>query len=206
MIQVFEGERSLTKDNNHLGKFELSGIPPAPRGVPQIEVTFEVNADGIMKVAAADKGTCVDLFFPGFALLLTFVSHPYSGKSESITITNEKGRLSKDDIERMIKEAEEFASEDEAQRRRIEALNSLSSYIYNVKGQLGDSEGMGGKISDEDKKTLLSVTKETTDWIDENGQTATADELEEKLSEVQAVVNPITAKFYEGAGGSSTLR
>ncbi|EIM84185.1 heat shock protein 70 [Stereum hirsutum FP-91666 SS1] len=182
LIQVFEGERSLTKDNNLLGKFELSGIPPAPRGVPQIEVTFEVNADGIMKVGAADKGT---------------------GKSESITITNEKGRLSKDEIERMIKEAEEFASEDEAQRRRIEALNTLSSYIYNVKGQLGDQEGMGGKISDEDKKTILSVTKETTDWIDENGQSATAEELEEKLSEVQAVVNPITAKFYEGSAGSS---
>ncbi|TFY70810.1 hypothetical protein EVG20_g2191 [Dentipellis fragilis] len=186
LIQVYEGERSLTKDNNLLGKFELSSIPPAPRGVPQIEVTFEVDANGIMKVAAADKGT---------------------GKSESITITNEKGRLSKEEIERMIKEAEDFASEDEAQRHRIEALNSLSSFVYGLKTQLGDQEGLGGKISDEDRKTLLSVTKETTDWIDGPGADATADELEEKLNEVQAVVNPITAKLYEnagaGAGGSS---
>ncbi|KAA1475720.1 heat shock protein 70 [Dentipellis sp. KUC8613] len=179
LIQVYEGERSLTKDNNLLGKFELSSIPPAPRGVPQIEVTFEVDANGIMKVAAADKGT---------------------GKSESITITNEKGRLSKEEIERMIKEAEDFASEDEAQRHRIEALNSLSSFVYGLKTQLGDQEGLGGKISDEDRKTLLAVTKDTTDWIDGPGADATADELEEKLTEVQAVVNPITAKLYEGAG------
>ncbi|KAH7905392.1 heat shock protein 70, partial [Hygrophoropsis aurantiaca] len=104
LIQVFEGERSLTKDNNLLGKFELSSIPPAPRGVPQIEVTFEIDANGIMKVAAADKGT---------------------GKSESITITNEKGRLSQDDIDRMVREAEEFVSEGEANCKRIEALNGL---------------------------------------------------------------------------------
>ncbi|THH11508.1 hypothetical protein EW146_g8019 [Bondarzewia mesenterica] len=160
LIQVFEGERSLTKDNNLLGKFELSSIPPAPRGVPQIEVTFEVDANGIMKVSAADKGT---------------------GKSESITITNEKGRLSKDEIERMIKEAEDFASEDEASRARIEALNSLSA--------------------DSDKKTLLALTKETTDWIDEQGASATVEELEEKLTEVQGVVNPITSKMYESGSG-----
>ncbi|KAI0042101.1 heat shock protein 70 [Auriscalpium vulgare] len=183
LIQVYEGERSLTKDNNHLGKFELTGIPPAPRGVPQIEVTFEIDANGIMKVSAADKGT---------------------GKSESITITNEKGRLTKDDIDRMIREAEEFASEDDAQRRRIEALNALSSFVYGLKTQIGDQEGLGGKISDSDKKTLLALTKETTDWIDASGAGATAEELEEKLAEVQAVVNPITAKIYEsgaGAGG-----
>ncbi|KAI0057092.1 heat shock protein 70 [Artomyces pyxidatus] len=183
LIQVYEGERSLTKDNNLLGKFELSGIPPAPRGVPQIEVTFEVDTNGIMKVAAADKGT---------------------GKSESITITNEKGRLSKDDIERMIREAEEFASEDDAQRRRIEALNSLSTFIYGLKTQLGDQEGLGGKIDDADKKTLLALTKETTDWIDGEGASSTADELEEKLSAVQAVVNPITSKMYGSAGGSDS--
>ncbi|VDB94226.1 unnamed protein product [Peniophora sp. CBMAI 1063] len=179
LIQVYEGERSLTKDNNRLGQFELSGIPPSPRGVPQIEVTFEVDANGIMKVSAADKGT---------------------GKSESITITNEKGRLSKDDIERMIREAEEFAAEDEAQRARVEALNSLSSFVYGLKSQLGDQEGLGGKVSDEDKKTLLALAKETTDWLDAEGNSATAEELEEKLQEVQAVVNPITAKMYEGAG------
>jgi len=178
LIQVFEGERSLTKDNNLLGKFELSSIPPAPRGVPQIEVTFEIDANGIMKVGAADKGT---------------------GKSESITITNEKGRLSKEDIERMVQEAEEFASEDEAQRKRIEALNALSSFVYGLKGQLGDQEGLGGKIEDADKKTLLATIKETTDWIDENGQTASTEDLEEKLNEIQSVVTPITSKLYAGA-------
>lgn len=181
MIQVFEGERSLTKDNNLLGKFELSSIPPAPRGVPQIEVTFEIDANGIMKVAAADKGT---------------------GKSESITITNEKGRLSQEEIDRMVAEAEKFASEDEAQRKRIEALNSLSSFVYGLKTQLGDQEGLGGKISDDDKKSLLATIKETTEWIDENGSSASVEDLEEKLSEVQLVVNPITSKLYRDSSGS----
>ncbi|OSD03699.1 heat shock protein 70 [Trametes coccinea BRFM310] len=179
LIQVYEGERSLTKDNNLLGKFELSGIPPAPRGVPQIEVTFEVDANGIMKISAVDKGT---------------------GKSESITITNEKGRLSPEEIERMVKEAEEFAAEDEAQRKRIEALNSLSSFVYGLKTQLADQDGLGGKLEDEDKKAILDVVKETTDWIEENGQTATAEDLEEKLSDVQSVVTPITSKLYQGGG------
>ncbi|THH28183.1 hypothetical protein EUX98_g6003 [Antrodiella citrinella] len=180
LIQVFEGERSLTKDNNLLGKFELTGIPPAPRGVPQIEVVFELDANGVLNVKAADKGT---------------------GKSESITITNEKGRLSQEEIDRMVREAEEFASEDETQRKRIEALNSLSSFVYGLKSQLGDQEGLGGKISDDDKKKILDAVKDTTDWIDENGSNANAEELEEKLQEVQSVVNPITSKLYAGAGG-----
>lgn len=180
LIQVFEGERTLTKDNNQLGKFELSNIPPAPRGVPQIEVTFEIDANGIMRVSASDKGT---------------------GKSESITITNEKGRLSQEDIDRMVAEAEKFASEDEAQRKRIEALNSLSSFVYGLKSQLADQEGLGGKLSDEDKKTILAAVKEAGDWIDENGSSASTEDLEEKLAEVQGVVNPITTKLY--AGGDS---
>ena len=179
MIQVYEGERSLTKDNNQLGKFELSGIPPSPRGVPQIEVTFEVDANGIMKISAVDKGT---------------------GKSDSINITNEKGRLSPEEIERMVREAEEFAAEDEAQRKRIEALNHLSSFVYGLKTQLADQDGVGGKLEDEDKKAILDAVKETTDWIDENGQSATAEELEEKLSDVQSVVTPITSKLYTGGG------
>jgi heat shock protein 5 len=175
LIQVFEGERSLTKDNNLLGKFELSGIPPAPRGVPQIEVTFEIDANGILKVSAADKGT---------------------GKSESITITNEKGRLSQEDIERMVREAEEFASEDEAQRKRIEALNALSSFVFGLRAQLSDTEGLGGKLSSEDKLTLEKIVKETGDWIDENGTNASVEDLEEKLQAVQGVVSPITSKLY----------
>ncbi|KII84135.1 hypothetical protein PLICRDRAFT_46498 [Plicaturopsis crispa FD-325 SS-3] len=182
LIQVYEGERTLTKDNNLLGKFELSGIPPAPRGVPQIEVTFEIDANGIMKVGAADKGT---------------------GKSESITITNEKGRLSQEDIEKMVREAEQFAAEDESQRKRIESLNSLSSFVYGLKTQLGDQEGLGGKISDADKKTILATVKETTDWIEENGSGASVEDLEEKLAEVQAVVNPITSKLYAGGAGDA---
>ncbi|KAF8335910.1 heat shock protein 70 [Cantharellus anzutake] len=180
LIQVYEGERSLTKDNNLLGKFELNGIPPAPRGVPQIEVTFEIDANGILKVSASDKGT---------------------GKSESITITNEKGRLSQEDIDRMVREAEEFASEDEVQRKRIEALNGLQNYVWGLKSQLGDNEGLGGKVSDEDKKTILAAVKEATEWVDANGQSASADELDEKLAEVQAIVQPITSKLYDGAGG-----
>ncbi|KAF9644429.1 heat shock protein 70 [Thelephora ganbajun] len=178
LIQVFEGERSLTKDNNLLGKFELTGIPPAPRGVPQIEVAFEIDANGIMKVSAADKGT---------------------GRSESITITNERGRLTQEEIDRMVTEAEEFAAEDEAQKKRIEALNSLSSYVYSLKSQLGDSDGLGGKLDADDKKTLLDAIKETTEWIDSEGQSASADDLEEKLQEIQNIANPITAKLYSGS-------
>jgi heat shock protein 5 len=181
LIQVFEGERSMTKDNNHLGKFELNSIPPAPRGVPQIEVTFEIDANGIMKVGASDKGT---------------------GKSESITITNEKGRLSKEDIERMVQEAEDFASEDEEQRKRIEALNALSGFVYGLKGQLADTEGLGGKLEADDKKTILAALKDTTDWIDESGAAANTEELEEKLSEVQAIVSPITSKLYASGAPS----
>jgi len=117
LIQVFEGERTMTKDNNLLGKFELTGIPPAPRGVPQIEVTFEIDANGIMKVSAADKGT---------------------GKSESITITNDKGRLSKEEIDRMVEEAEQFAEDDKIQRERIEARNQLENFAYTIRNQISE--------------------------------------------------------------------
>ena len=128
----------------------------------------------------------------------------YSGKSESITIKNEKGRLSQEEIDRMVLEAEQFAAEDEAQRKKIEALNSLSSFVYGLKNQLGDQEGLGGKLSDEDKKTILATVKDATNWIDEYGSTASVEDLEEKLAEIQGVVNPITAKLYTGAapGGS----
>ena len=129
---------------------------------------------------------------------------PLSGKSESITIKNEKGRLSPEEIERMVKEAEEFAADDEAQRKRIEALNHLSSFVYGLKTQLADQDGMGGKLEEDDKKEILAIVKETTEWIEENGQGATAEELEEKLSEVQAVVNPITSKLYASSGSSGS--
>ncbi|KAF8523888.1 heat shock protein 70 family [Hysterangium stoloniferum] len=180
LIQVFEGERAMTKDNHQLGSFELTGIPPAPRGVPQIEVSFEIDANGIMKVGAIDKGT---------------------GKSQQIVISNDKARLSQEEIDRMVQEAEEFASEDEAQRKRVEALNGLSGFVFGLKSQLADQEGLGGKLSDEDKKTILATVKEANDWVETNGATATADELEEKLSEVQAIVTPITSKLYGGGAG-----
>ena len=133
LIQVYEGERSMTKDNNLLGKFELTGIPPAPRGVPQIEVSFELDANGILKVSAHDKGT---------------------GKSESITITNDKGRLTQEEIDRMVAEAEKYAEEDKATRERIEARNGLENYAFSLKNQVNDEDGLGSKIDEEDKETV----------------------------------------------------
>ena len=149
LIQVYEGERSMTKDNNLLGKFELTGIPPAPRGVPQIEVSFELDANGILKVSAHDKGT---------------------GKAESITITNDKGRLTQEEIDRMVAEAEKYAEEDKATRERIEARNGLENYAFSLKNQVNDEEGMGKKISEEDKETILDAVKEAQDWLEENGK------------------------------------
>ncbi|WWC96320.1 chaperone DnaK [Kwoniella sp. B9012] len=180
-IQVYEGERSMTKDNNILGEFDLNDIPPAPRGVPQIEVTFEIDANGILKVSAMDKGT---------------------GKSKSITITNDKRRLSAEEIERMVQEAEEFADEDAAVKKKIEAQNSLQNFVYSMKSQVADKEGLGGKLSDDDKETILSAIKEKTEWLEEN-PSAEAEDYEDQLSELQAAVAPITAKLYGGAGGSS---
>ncbi|KAI9759355.1 MAG: ATPase with role in protein import into the ER [Chaenotheca gracillima] len=180
LIQVFEGERSMTKDNNLLGKFELTGIPPAPRGVPQIEVSFEMDANGILKVTAGDKGT---------------------GKAETITITNDKGRLNQDEIERMVQEAEKFAEEDKATREKIESRNGLENYAFSLKNQAMDDEGLGGKIDEEDKDTLLEAVKEATDWLDENAQTATTEDFEEQKEKLSNVAYPITSKLYGGAGG-----
>ncbi|KAJ7287396.1 heat shock protein 70 family [Mycena rebaudengoi] len=168
LIQVFEGERSMTKDNNHLGKFELSGIPPASRGIPQIEVTFNVDANGILIVEASDKG---------------------SGNAKSITITNEgAGRLSKEQIERMIEESEEFAAQDELQRKRVEALNSLSTFVFGVKTEFHDQGGLGSKLKDIDKKALSALLAESVQWIDEEGQSASLEDLEEKMEDIQSAV------------------
>ena len=183
LIQVFEGERSMTKDNNLLGKFELNNIPPAPRGVPQIEVTFEVDANGIMKVMAADKGT---------------------GRSESITITNDKGRLSKEEIDRMVAEAEEFAEQDEAIRKRVEAVNNYQNFISMLRTQVTDKEGLGGKLDSNDKATIQQHIKDAEKWMEENGQAAEAQDIEEHLQELQAAISPITAKVYNaGAAGGA---
>ncbi|KAI0903999.1 heat shock protein 70 family [Ustulina deusta] len=181
LIQVYEGERSMTKDNNLLGKFELTNIPPAPRGVPQIEVSFELDANGILKVSASDKGT---------------------GKTETITITNDKGRLTQDEIERMVAEAEKYAEEDKATRERIEARNGLENYAFNLKNQVNDEDGLGGKIDEDDKETILEAVKETSDWLDENAATATTEDFEEQKEKLSSVAYPITSKMYQGAGGS----
>jgi heat shock protein 5 len=179
LIQVFEGERSMTKDNRMLGKFDLTGLPPAPRGVPQIEVTFEIDANGILQVSAADKGT---------------------GKSEKITITADKGRLSQEEIERMVREAEEFADEDKKVKARIDAKNGLESYLYNLKNTLEDEEkGISEKIEAAEKSELVSLIDETLDWLEENPE-AEADEFNAKQKEVEQVANPIMKKVYQGKG------
>ncbi|PON92857.1 Heat shock protein 70 family [Trema orientale] len=179
-IQVFEGERSLTKDCRNLGKFDLTGIPPAPRGTPQIEVTFEVDANGILNVKAEDKGT---------------------GKSEKITITNDKGRLSQEEIERMVKEAEEFAEEDKKVKEKIDARNSLETYVYNMKNQINDKDKLADKLESDEKEKIETATKEALDWLDDN-QSAEKEDYEEKLKEVEAVCNPIITAVYQRSGGA----
>lgn len=182
LIQVFEGERSMTKDNHQLGKFELTGIPPAPRGVPQIEVSFEIDANGILQVSAADKAT---------------------GKAEKITITADKGRLSQEDIERMVREAEEFADEDKKVKDRIDAKNGLESFLYNLKNTLEDEEkGIAGKIEPSEKDALVSLIDESLDWLDEN-QDEDAEAYKEKQKEVEAVSNPIMRKVYGSTGAGA---
>ncbi|XP_072281528.1 heat shock cognate 71 kDa protein-like isoform X1 [Pyxicephalus adspersus] len=179
LIQVFEGERAMTKDNNLLGKFELTGIPPAPRGVPQIEVTFDIDANGIMNVSAVDKST---------------------GKENKITITNDKGRLSKEEIERMVQEADQYKSEDEAQREKIAAKNSLESLAFNMKSTVED-EKLKDKISPEDKQKILDKCNEVISWLDRN-QMAEKEEYEHQQKELQNLCNPIITKLYQGAGGA----
>ncbi|KAJ1560973.1 70-kilodalton heat shock protein [Cladochytrium tenue] len=178
LIQVFEGERTRTKDNNLLGKFELSGIPPAPRGVPQIEVTFDVDANGILNVSAVDKST---------------------GKQNKITITNDKGRLSKEEIERMVSEAEKYRAEDEASAERIQAKNGLESYAYNLRNTLSDDK-VAGKLEADDKSKLQTAIDEAIQWLDHNLE-ASKEEFEHKQKELEGVANPIMMKLYGGAGG-----
>merc|ERR1712150_372342 len=178
-IQVFEGERPLTKDNHLLGKFDLTGIPPAPRGVPQIEVTFDIDANGILNVNAMDKS---------------------SGKSEKITITNDKGRLSKEDIEKMVDDAEKFKAEDDVQKEKITAKNGLESYCFNMKSTVED-EKFKDKIGDSDRKTIIDKCDEAIKWLDSN-QTAEKDEYEYKQKEIEGICNPIISKLYQQTGGA----
>jgi len=179
-IQVYEGERPMTKDNHLLGKFDITGIPPAPRGVPQIEVTFEIDANGIMVVSAEDKGT---------------------GNKEKITITNDNNRLSPEDIERMINDAEKFAEEDAALKGKVEARNELESYAYSLKNQLSDKEKLGGKLDEDEQSKIEEVINEKIKWLEENTD-ASAEDLKAQKKEMEDIVQPIIAKLYQGQGGA----
>jgi len=179
--QVYEGERSMTKDNHLLGSFDLSGIPPAARGIPQIEVTFEIDANGMMHVSAKDKGT---------------------QKENKITITNDNSRLNPDDIERLIKEAEKFAEEDRLMKERVEAKNGLEQYAYTLKRQVEDKEQLGGKISDDDKQKILEVVDEKLAWLKESDE-ATTETLLAAKKEIEDIAQPIIAALYQKAGHTS---
>ncbi len=180
LIQVFEGERSRTRDNNLLGKFELSGIPPAPRGVPQITVCFDIDANGILNVSAEDKTT---------------------GQKNKITITNDKGRLSKDEIEKMVQEAEKYKSEDEDHRKKIESKNALENYAYNMRNTIRD-EKIAGNLDPADKKKIEDAIDAAIQWLDQN-QLAESDEFDDKLKELENTCNPIIARMYQGGAGGA---
>ena len=183
-IQVYEGERAMTKDNNLLGDFHLDGIPPAPRGVPQIEVTFDLDANGIMNVSALEKGT---------------------GKKQEITIKNEGDRLTQEDIERMVKEAEKFKEEDELIREKVEAFNQYEALIYQTKSTI-ESKEVSEKLSDEDKEEVTSIVNEHEEWLNSNKEMTDKTMVEQKMKELQNSVSPIMSKLYDnngqpGAGG-----
>ena len=179
-IHIFEGERPLTKDNHSLAKFDLSGIPPAPRGQPQIEVTFDVDENSILTVSAVEKAT---------------------GKSEKIVVTNDSGRLSKEEIERMLKEAKEFEEQDKITKERIDAKNSFENYIYSMKNTVEDKEkGIGAKLTEDEKETIGNALKEAQDWLNAN-QEAEKDEYDSHLKDLQKICDPIIGKLYQQSGG-----
>ncbi|CAF1151584.1 unnamed protein product, partial [Adineta ricciae] len=176
-IQVFEGERPMTKDNHVLGKFDLTGIPPAPRGVPQIEVTFEIDVNGILKVTAEDKGT---------------------GNKNNVVINSNTNRLSPDEIERMIKDSEKFAEEDKKVKDRVDAKNELESYVYSLKTQIADKDKLGGKLSSDDKSAIEKEIDAKIKWLDENQASADVDDFKEQKKSIEEVVTPIMTKLYQG--------
>lgn len=179
-IQVFEGERPMTKDNHLLGTFDLSGIPPSPRGVPQIEVTFAIDANGILKVSAEDKGT---------------------GQKNNIVIQQDNNRLSPEDIERMIYDAEKFAEEDKATKENLDAKNELESLTYNLKNQVSDNEKLGGKLTDEEKLTIETAVEEKLKWL-ENNLNSSVHDLKEQKKALEDIVNPIISKIYQDSPSS----
>jgi len=178
-IQVFEGERTMTKDNHLLGKFDLTGIPPAPRGVPQIEVTFEIDENSILSVTAHEKGT---------------------GKVESITITNDKGRLSKEEIDAMIRDAEKFADQDKELKEKIDAKNSLENYIYTMRNTIEDKEKLAEKIESDDKSKIKDALQEAQDWLSSHDE-AEKDDYDSQLKDLQSICDPIISKVYKQQGG-----
>ncbi|CAK9217260.1 unnamed protein product [Sphagnum jensenii] len=178
LIQVYEGERARTRDNNLLGKFELSGIPPAPRGVPQITVCFDIDANGILNVSAEDKTT---------------------GQKNKITITNDKGRLSKDDIEKMVQDAEKYKSEDEDHKKKIESKNGLENYAYNMRNTIKDDK-IASNLDPADKKKIEDAVEAAIQWLDQN-QLAESDEFDDKMKELESICNPIIARMYQGGAG-----
>ncbi|KAI6672061.1 hypothetical protein NL676_006946 [Syzygium grande] len=182
LIQVYEGERARTKDNNLLGTFELKGIPPAPRGVPQINVCFDIDANGILNVSAEDKT---------------------AGVKNQITITNDKGRLSKEDIERMVQEAEKYKAQDEEVKKKVDAKNALENYAYNIRNTVRDDK-FAGKLDPVDKQKIEKAIDEAIEWLDRN-QLAEVDELEDKLKELEGLCNPIIAKMYQGGPGGGDV-
>lgn len=174
-IQTFEGERAFTRDCNLMGSFELGNIPPAPRGVPQVNVTFDIDANGILQVSAEDKGT---------------------GNKQHITITNNKGRLSKDDIERMLKEADRFKDDDAKRKEIVDAKNELETFCFNMKSTMNNENV---KLSDSDKKTVTEAVKDALKWLEDNQQ-GSADEYKDKLKEIMEVTGPIVQGMYGGGG------
>lgn len=177
LIQVFEGERTRTRDNNLLGKFELSGIPPAPRGVPQITVCFDIDANGILNVSAEDKTT---------------------GQKNKITINNDKGRLSKDEIEKMVQDAERYKGEDEEHKKKIDSKNALENYAYNMRNTIKDGK-IASSLDPAGKKKIEDAVEGAIQWLDQN-QLAEADEFDDKMKELEKICNPIIAKMYQGGG------
>ena len=184
LIEVYEGERQMTRDNHMLGKFDLGGIPPAPRGTPQIEVTFEIDANGIINVSACDKAT---------------------GRAEKITITNDKGRLSKEDIDKMLADAEKFKAQDDAARKKVEAKNALENYCFQIRSTL-DQQRLRVHFTVEDQRMVAEATNDGLRFIEANPEDATAEDFERKYKEIEAKYNPIMMRVYMAAGPEAASR
>lgn len=180
-ISVFEGERPMVSKNHKLGQFDLTGIPPAARGVPQIEVTFDIDANSILTVTAVEKGT---------------------GKEKVISITNDASRLTKEDIERMVRESVEFADEDKVLKEKIDAKHSLHNYIYSMRNTIEDKDKLADKLDDEDKNTVAEALTEAEDWLNSNDD-ADKEGFEYQMKELQGICDPIIAQVYSQAGYQS---